>query len=239
MRRTPFDVAFGPEAETWFPRIRASLAAARLDPHDAEAFILDREVVTYLRELVPEEGVGQAVAQHVALLHHAYLYWDEGGWIFRLAKDRARTLLLPSGSGPAAVEGGPVVTPPRAYYVQFPERLVWGELAPDEPPTPLDGAFIRPWPAGGYFVLAIFGMHPGHAGFSVVDADGYPEGELLREDGTALFGPMLPGGAAAGLYSIVGAEELLELAARTVPLASEARACAATTHRPHHIVEIG
>jgi hypothetical protein len=238
MRLTPFDVAFGPEAETWFPRIRASLAAARLDPHDAEAFILDREVVTYLRELVPEEGIGEAVAQHVALLHHAYLYWDEGGWILRLTRDRAQRLLA-AGSEPRALEGDTVAEPPRAYYVQFPERLVWAELAPGEAHQPLDGAFIRPWPAGGYFVLAIFGMHPGQSGFSVVEADGYPDGELRREDGSALFDPTLPGGAAAGLHSIVGAEELLELAARTVPVVSEARACAGATHRAHHVVEIG
>ena len=235
MRPTPFDVAFGAEAETWFPRIRDSLAAAGLDPHDAEAFILDREVVTYLRELVPEEGIGEAVAQHVALLHHAYLYWDEGGWIFRLTKKRAQSLLLAEG----APQDGATAAPPKAYYVQFPERLVWAELAPGEPHQPLDGAFVRPWPAGGYFVLAIFGMHPGQGGFSVVDADGYPEGSLLREDGSALFAPTLPGGEAAGLHSIVGGEELLELAARTVPLVTEARDCALASHLAHHIVEIG
>ena len=38
---------------------------------------------------------------------------------------------------------------------------------------------------------------------------------LERPDGTALFSPALAGGQAAGLYSIVGAEELLELGWRT------------------------
>jgi hypothetical protein len=234
MRPTPFDVAFGAEAETWFPRIRESLAAAGLDAHDAEAFILDREVVTYLRELVPEEGIGEAVAQHVALLHHAYLYWDEGGWIFHLNKQRAEALLQADG----APEGRVVAAAPKAFYIQFPPRLVWAELTPDEPHQPLDGAFIRPWPTGGYFVLAIFGMNPGQGGFSVVDTDGYPEGSLQREDGSPLFGPVLPGGEAAGLHSIVGGEELLELAARTVPLVSEARDCAGASHVAHRVVEI-
>jgi hypothetical protein len=236
MRLTPYDVAFGSDAETRFPEIRASLAAAGLDPHDADAFVLDRQVVTLLRELVPEEGIGEAIQQHVALLQHAYLYWDEGGWLFRLTKERARALLTESGRRPAAA-AGPAA--PRAYYVQFPELLIWAELAPGEPHQPLDGAFVRPWPDGGLFVLAVFGMHPAQAGFSVVEADGYPEEGLVRADGSPLFGPALAGGAAAGLYSIVGAEELLELAARTVPLAGEAHACAGSAHRAHHPVEIG
>jgi hypothetical protein len=245
MRPTPFDLAFGAEAETRFPPIRESFKASGRDPHDADAFILDREVVTLLRELVPEEGVGEAVQQHVALLQHAYLYWDHGGWLFRLTKDRANALLTAAGWDPLAPgsgEGAPVESsvaePPRAYYIQFPERLVWAELAPDEPHQPLDGLFVRPWPGEGYFVLAIFGMHPGQAGFSVVDVDGYREGELQRDDGSPLFGAVLPGGAAAGLHSILGGEELLELAARTAPLAAEARACVAGSHHAHQPVEI-
>jgi hypothetical protein len=246
MRPTPFDLAFGTEAETRFPPIRESLKASGRDPHDADAFILDREVVTLLRELVPEEGVGEAVQQHVALLQHAYLYWDHGGWLFRLTKDRAKALLttarwdcLAPGSRQGAPVGRSVAEPPRAYYIQFPERLVWAELAPDEPHQPLDGLFVRPWPGEGYFVLAIFGMHPGQAGFSVVDVDGYREGELQRADGSSLFGAVLAGGAAAGLHSIVGGEELLELAARTASLAADAQACVAGNHHAHQPVEIG
>jgi hypothetical protein len=65
------------------------------------------------------------------------------------------------------------------------------------------------------------------------------EGDLVRPDGSAPFSPVLPGGGAAGLYSIVGVEELLELAARTVPLAREASACAAGNHRVNEPVEAG
>lgn len=236
MRPTPFEIAFGSDAEARFPEIRASLAASGLDPHDSDAFVLDRAVVTLLRELVPEEGIGEAVEQHVALLQHAYLYWDQGGWLFRLTRERARALV----EHPAAAASDQSAPPaPRAYYVQFPERLVWAELAPGEPHQPLDGLFVRPWSDGGLFLLAVFGMHPGQAGFSVVDADGYPETELQRADGSPLFGPVLAGGAAAGLHSIVGGEELLELGARTVALAGEARACAPVPHRAHHPIEIG
>jgi len=167
-------------------------------------------------------------------LHHAYLYWDAGGWIFRLAKPRAAALLASDPAPPSP--GG--ATDLRSFYVQFPERLIWAELASGEPHQPMDGMFVRPWPGGGYFVLAIFGLHPGQSGFTVVEADGYLEEELLREDGTPAFAPVLPGGAAAGLYSIAGAEELLELAARTGPLVAEAVACEGAAHVADRPVDI-
>lgn len=232
-RPTPYDVAFGPLAEERFARIRASLAETGRDPHDLDAFVLDREVAGYLRELVPEEGIGEAIEQHLALLHHAYLYWVEGGWLLRPSRERTGRLLADQ----APAEDRPPAAP-RAYYVQVPERLLWAELGPGEPHQPLDGLFVRPWPEGGYFVLAVFGLHPGREGFSVVDLDGYREGPLERADGSALFAPVLPGAAAAGLYSLVGGEELLELAARTVPLLLEASACAGAARRPHQPVDV-
>ncbi|MEO8635395.1 MAG: hypothetical protein ABI587_08980 [Gemmatimonadales bacterium] len=236
MRPTPFDVAFGAQADERFPRIRDSLAASARDPHDLDAFTLDREVVTLLRELVPDEGVGEAIAEHIALLHHSYLYWAEGGWLVQVSRARARRLL---GAEARVSESAPPPTDtPRAAYVQFPEHLVWAALGEGEPHQPLDGLFVRAWPAGGFFVLAIFSMHPSHEGFTVVEADGHAANVLAREDGTALFSPVLPGGAAAGLYSIVGGEELLELAARTRPLLEEAQACIGPAHRAHQPVEV-
>lgn len=225
-RPTPYDIAFGHSAEERFARIRQSLADGGRDPHDLDAFVLDREVVTYLRELVPEEGIGSAIEQHIALLHHAYLYWAEGSILVQPTRDRVVRLLR--DSRPAAGNN-----PPRAYYLQLPERLLWGSLEPNEPHQPLDGLFLRPFPDGGCFVIAIFGMHPGSDGFTVVDIDGYPEPDLARTDGSPLFAPVLPGGEAAGLFSITGGEELMELAIRSVPLAVEARACIGPAHRPH------
>lgn len=233
-RLTPFDVAFGTGAGERFGRMRESLAATGRDPHDLDAFMLDREVVTYLRELVPEEGVGEAIEQHIALLHHAYLFWAEGAWIVRPGRERTRRLLTEPSAEPTPAPAGL----PRAAYFQFPERLIWAPLAPDEPHQPLDGIFLRPWPAEGYFLLAIFGLHPGQEGFAVVDVDGYREPNLARADGAALFAPVLPGGAEAGLFSIVGGEELLELGARCVPLLAEAVSCAGPAHRPHQPVNL-
>ena len=232
MRPTPFDLAFGPDAEPRFERIRASLAAGGRDPHDEDAFILDREVAVYLRDLVPDEGIGEGILQHLALLHHAYLYWAEGGWHVRLSVDRTRSLLATN------VPGVMPTNLIRAFYLQFPERLIWAELAEGEPHEPLDGLFVRPWPEGGFFVLAVFGLHRGRAGFSVAQAEGYRPDPAERESGEPLFTPVLAGGAAAGLYSIIGGMELVELAARSLPLAAEAQGCAGASHRPHQVHEV-
>lgn len=230
-RLTPYDIAFGHPAEERFTRIRASLAASDREPDDLDAFLLDREVVTYLRELVPEEGIGSGIEQHVALLHHAFMYWLAGGALVRPSKPRTERMLA---TAPTAERGAL----PQAYYFQVPERLIWGGLAPEEPHQPLDGLFVRPYPDGGLFLLAVFGMHAGSEGFTVVDLDGYPEAALAREDGSPLFAPVLPGGAAAGLYSIAGGEELMELANRSIPLAVEARACIGPAHKPHQPIDL-
>lgn len=235
-RLTPYQLAFGADSEARFARIRESLARGGRDPHDLDAFVLDREVSALLRELVPEEGVGEAVREHLALLHHAWLYWEAGGWLISPTRDRARRLLAPAAPQEPLP---PTADLPRAFYLQLPERLVWADLGDGQPHQPLDGAFIRPWPEGGLFMLAVAGMHPGREGFTVVEADGYPTEALSRPDGVPPFGSVLPGGEAAGLFSVVGEPELLELGARALQLAGEAAACAGSGRQPHQAVEVG
>ena len=55
-RSTPFDLVFQPAVATSFPRIAASLAASGHDPADRDAFLMDREVITLLRDLRPGRG---------------------------------------------------------------------------------------------------------------------------------------------------------------------------------------
>ena len=90
----------------------------------------------------------------------------------------------------------------------------------DEAAEPMDGCFVHA--AGGELrVLGIFGLRPDREGFSAVETAGPRPHELERPDGTPLFSPVLTGGEAAGLYSLVGGEELLELGWRTRALAGE------------------
>ena len=111
---------------------------------------------------------------------------------------------------------------PRAYYAQLPERRVWASVVEGEPAEPLDGCFVSRVPDADLRVLGVFGLRPDRAGFSAVEVSGAWPGRPARADGSALFAPTLPGGKAAGLHSITGEEELLELGWRTTGLAAAA-----------------
>jgi hypothetical protein len=212
-RITPFDLVFNRAAESSFPRIASSLAAGGHDPADRDAFLMDREVVTLLRDLRPDEGLGEAMDQMVALVHHAYLAWADGGVTISVGREAAEELLA------KAAEAADSKDLP-AYYAQFPERMIWAAVVENEAPEPLDGIFVSQVPGGDLRVLGIFGLRPERAGFSAVEATGGRAEGLAREDGSPLFDPTLPGGTAAGLRSIVGEAELLELGWRTLSLAA-------------------
>ncbi len=200
-RIAPFDLIFGEIAEERFPALRASLGGAGIDPADRDAFILDRAVTEFLRDLVPEDAPAEALHEFIAVLQHCYLFWADGRM---------------SGEADAKVLGSdvrPSAHPPlRAQYRQLPTHLYWGQLDPDDPHEPLDGFFVHPH-AGGIRALAIFGIHPERHGVSVAEVTGPPPAlTALRRDGTERYAPLMDGGAAAGLRSIADQEELLALA---------------------------
>jgi hypothetical protein len=220
-RPTPYDLFLASIADESFPRIRASLAAAGADPADRDAFLMDREAVTLIRQLRGDEALGEAMDQMVALVHHTYLAWDAGLILVPLTDEATEAMLSePPPETPAAAD------PPRAYYAQMPERLVWASVVEGEPAEPLDGCFVSRAPRADLRVLGIFGLRPDRAGFSAVEVGGARPGRLVRTDGSALFAPTLPGGKAAGLRSITGEEELLELGWRTTGLAAAAAGAA-------------
>jgi hypothetical protein len=213
-RPTPFDLVFARTAETVFPRIRAALERAGHDAADRDAFLLLPDVVSLLHDLRPEEGLGEGMDQLVALVHHAYLLWDAGVLTLPLPADRLASLLeAPSPASPAPGE------PPRAYYAQLQDRQVWARVVDDLPAEPMDGCFVHTTGAE-LRVLGIFGIRPEREGFSAVETAGPRPRALERPDGSPLFSPVLAGGQSAGLYSIVGGEELLELGWRTRALAN-------------------
>jgi hypothetical protein len=208
-RPTPFDLVFQRAAESSFPRIASSLAAGSHDPADRDAFLMDREVISLLRDLRPDEGLGEAMDQMVALVHHAYLTWAAGGVTIPIGREAAEELLR----AVAPDRGAPGEVPP--YYAQLPERMIWANVIEGEAPEPLDGVFVSRETGAMLRVLGIFGIRPDRPGFSAVEAVGPRAERLTRDDGTAPFAPTLPGAAAAGLRSITGEEELLELGWRT------------------------
>jgi hypothetical protein len=217
VRPTPFDLVFLPAAETIFPTIRAALSQFGHDPRDRDRFLMLREVVTLLREMRPDEGLGEGIDRLAALVHHAYLFWDGGGLTVEFPLDRLAELPVPRSSPDENGEQGP------AYYAQVPERRIWAQVIPGEPHEPMDGCFVHGLPGSTELrVLGVFGIHPERAGFSVVEVTGPKPGGLARLDDTDLFASTLPGGAAAELFSVAGEEELLDLGWRTHEVATKA-----------------
>jgi hypothetical protein len=210
LRTSPFNLAFDPLAEERFPAIREELARDARDAHDRDAFLVTPAAVQLIRDLRPGEGVGEAIDQLVAFVHHAYVFWDAGKPYGGIAPDQLEPLL--DGHGP---ESSPDPVATDALYVQYPERRIWGQVLEGEPHEPLDGCFMHHDMAGGLRVLGIFGMHRERDGFSVVEAAGPRQAQLARPDGSPLFAPVMPGGDAARLHSIAGGEELLELGWRS------------------------
>jgi hypothetical protein len=203
-RPTPFDLVLAGIAEARFPALGARLEAAGAVPIDRDAFLMTPEAVQVVRDLRPDEGLGEGIGELAALVHHAFLFWAAGRRV--AAPDRAaveRELGTPRDRA----------APDAARYLQLPPHLVWAEAVPGVPAEPLDGFFVHAVPAG-LRALGVFGLQPGRPGFTVVEVEGARPRELVRPDGTTLFSPVLPGGGPAGLRSLTGGEELLELAWR-------------------------
>jgi hypothetical protein len=209
-RSTPFDLVFGDTARRIFPNISTALSRAGTEPRDRDAFLMVRDVVTLLRELRPEEGLGEAIDQLAALVHHSFLFWAAGCLVVELPTEHLGDFL---GTSPPDAEQQ---QEPPAYYVQLPARRIWAQAVTAMPPEPLDGCFVHASPEGTSLrVLGVFGLHRERAGFTVVEVAGTRPVALVRPDGSQLFSPTLPGGAAARLFSLAGGEELLELGWRT------------------------
>lgn len=205
VRPTPFDLVFEPLVQTTFPRIQSTLAQSGQDPLNRDAFLMLGDVVTLLRDLRPEEGLGEGIDQLAALVHHGYLFWDAGKRTVDLSFAQLGDLFGEQ------VESAPeeALVPP--HFVQVPVRRVWAAVVPGQPPEPLDGFFQYGRLPHALQVLAVFGIHPDRPGFTVVEVAGSRPQGLSRPDGTALFSSTLSGGSAAGIYSLAGGEELLEL----------------------------
>ena len=218
-RPTPLDLIFSRIATTEFPAIRKAVEEAGIDPTNRDAFLLLPDVVTLMRELRPEDGIGEGMDFLVALGHHAYLTWDAGSLTVPLGVAQAEALL--SASSPVVP---PLHEAPKAYYAQFLEHRVWATVVDEQVAEPLDGCFVHSTGSGALRVLGIFGLRPERLGFSAVEAIGPRHGALERSDGSALFASAL---GPARLHSIASPEELLELGWRTLGPAREAWARAA------------
>jgi hypothetical protein len=214
MRPTPFSLVFDSIAPEQFPAIRVQLAARGLDPRDRDAFLMVPEVAALIRLLRPTDGVGEGMDQLVAFAHHAYLFWLADQPLSDLDSAALEQLL---SAEPPSTDQRPVRS---AWYIRLPERRVWARVLEHEAHEPLDGCFVHAAQDERLRVLGVFGLHQERDGFSAVETEGPRPGALRRDDSSAPFSTTLPGGASAGLYSLVGAEELLALGWRSAAVRS-------------------
>ncbi len=205
-RELPFEAIFGRFRDR-FEAIRLGLETAGLDPANRDGFLLHEDVAGLLRELRPDEGLGDAMSAAAALVHHAYLFWAGGERVMTISAQHLSSVLgspySSTSSVPASASG----------YVQLPPLMIWCRME-SGPPEPLDGWFHR-GDGATLTVLAILGFHRHRAGLTAVEAQGARPDRLIREDGSAAFAPLsTETGASAGIGSIADLAELLELAWR-------------------------
>ena len=198
-RPHPFELLFGGFRAERLPAIAAELAGR----HDIDDFMLAGAALELMREMRPDDGLGDGIDDFVALVHAAYRFWVDDETTIELDEAQSRALCARSNDRPAAMASG-------VRYIQVAPRLIWGQLADDGPFEPLDGWFELPG-QGTLRMVACFGVHPERPGLSVTVVEGREPAAWHRSDGSPLFGPMMPGGDAASLLAVGAPEELLLL----------------------------
>ena len=204
-RAHPFDLMFGVFREKHFPAIRAAIG----DGVDVNAFVFAAPALELLRELRPDEGLGDGADDFVALVHAAYLYWRDDEQTCGLDEAETRALTAPR---PGRSEGLPRDT----TYVQLAPRIFWAPLDPEAAFEPLDGFFAIPLDATTLRLVACFGVHERRPGVSIVTVQGSLPVMAKRQDGTRVFAPTMPGGDAAHLHALSEPDELLLLGWRGI-----------------------
>ena len=205
-RSHPWTDLFEAIGEERFTQIRDALAAAKVDPFNRDAFLMNGAAGQLLRELMPVEAPAETVSAYGALIHMIYLAWSAGWPVVEVRADALRASLAPAPALPA-----PAL--PRISYLQLPPNLVWAEPGPGEPHEPMDGAFVLSR-GDRVHVLGVLGFRAGRPGFTTMEGairlPAPPPGE--RPDGRPAFASTLPAGAKAGLVSVVDEHELCALA---------------------------
>lgn len=203
LRLTPFDLVFGVEGAPALTTTAEAIMTAGTSLADRDALLLDRAFIGLLRDLRPDDGLGDAADEFVAFVHHALAWRAHGAPVTVLDEAGFQQLTTTSEARTGAA--------PVAHYIALPERRCWGAPVPDAPHEPLDGLHLLAAADGTLRVLGCFGVHAQRLGLTVVEVQGPPPEPLAREDGTPLFAPRLAGGRSAGLAEVIGDAELLAL----------------------------
>jgi hypothetical protein len=228
-RLTPYELVFGEAGfETRvFPSLADEAEAGGDDPASRERFAFLTLAGDALRSVIPAEAPREATEQHRALLYHSFNFWRFGRRMYLLEKPVARYLVEAS----PGLDGWEMRLPHPSVYVQLPANLFWASISAEVPPEPVDGFFVVESrgtdplgpPYRHFEVLMVLGIRRERAGFSIIPFDleagpGITDdwADAPGRDGGPDFASVLPGGEAAGLYSILTTGEALKLLGRVL-----------------------
>lgn len=210
-RLTPFDHAFADLAEERFPAVREEAGQSLKGMADRMRFATLSTVQRILADVESGELIEQdpqAADEYLTALYVAFRFWDAGRPIFPVGRDAIDAALTSDW------EDALPRVPHGACYLQFQERWIWAQIAPDHPHEPLDGQFV----VGGEHppeitVLAVLGLRPERGGFSQITVTATPSEVISARQAsrTPPFAPVLDGGERAGFKSVVTTGELLFL----------------------------
>ncbi|MDB4951412.1 MAG: hypothetical protein JWM27_4061 [Gemmatimonadetes bacterium] len=228
-RLTPYELVFGEAGfETRiFPSLVDEAEGNGDDPASRERFAFLTLAADALRGVIPTEAPREATEQHRALLYHSFNFWRFGRRLYLLEKPVARYLV----EAAPGLDGWEMRLPHPSVYLQLPANLFWASISADVPPEPVDGFFVVQSrgtdplgpPYHHFEVLMVLGIRRERAGFSIIPFDlevgpGIADdwADAPGRDAGPDFASVLPGGEAAGLYSILTTGEALKLLARAL-----------------------
>ena len=211
-RLTPFDHVFADLAATRFAALRDEAVARAADTSDLGRFAALPTAQRLLAEMETPDLVREhpeAAEQYVTALFVAYRFWDTGCRVTAVDRSALERAIARAAAQPPVISFD-------TRYLQLPERWFWGRIGGTEPHEPLDGMFVVSGRNGAEVtVLAVFGLRADRAGFSQVairaTADELPAASMQHR--TPPFAPVIEGGRAAAIRSVVSPAELLALAA--------------------------
>ena len=224
-RLHPYELVFGTSEfeDERFPAIRAEAEGRDVDVRDRESFIMLETVGELMRSLLPPDAGVPATAQFGAIVTHAYHYWLAGKQTVSIDEPVLRALLER-----ASIGSWDITPPTPAGYFQLPRNVVFARVAEDAHAEAIDGFFfVMPGtndpavpPYERLDVLAVLGLVPNRAGFSVIDisttltaeAPGHFGDAAAREEGSD-FSNVLPGGEGR-LFAVTNELEVLKLVTR-------------------------
>ena len=230
LRRTPYELVFGPErfeAEV-FPAIAAEAESRQPGRLVPETFIMLGTVGNLLRDLRPGETgqspPAEAIRQYGSLTWQAWSFWRAGRPAGAVPESVVRA--VHASPGPGAWSFRP---PAIAGYLQLPRHRFWTRVDEAGPAEPLDGfhwTWLEADPVAGRAspridLLLALGVRPGRGGLSVIEVSATPPpgpaahwaGIDARESGTD-FENILPGGGLQGYLGIGSVAEVLKLVSR-------------------------